>query len=74
MTIAIEFLENKVVKIEILIKNIGTGGTPAIAKIETRANTLIELTVVIACNELKNTTFLRLKFNRIKTKFKKEIR
>ena len=69
-----EFFEKRVVNIEILIKNMGTGGTPAIAKIEIKANTLIELTVVIACNELKNTTFLRLKFNKIKTKFKKEIR
>ena len=44
------------------------------AKIEIKESTLIELIVVIAWSELKNTIFLRLKFKTIKTKFKKEIR
>lgn len=54
------------------MKNIGTGGTPAIAKIETRAITLKDGRLVNDCNEFKNTIPFKLKFNITKTKFKKD--
>lgn len=53
ITIVIEFLANNVVNIEILIKNIGTGGTPAILKIAKRDSTFKEFVLVITCKAFK---------------------
>lgn len=72
VTIAREFFAKRVVKIEILIKNIGTGGTPAMAKIDTRANTRKVGKLVSDWREVKKTIPFKLKFNIIRTKFKKE--
>jgi hypothetical protein len=49
----LEFLENKVVIIDIFIKNIGAGGTPAIPNIESKDSTFKEFILVIACKEFK---------------------
>jgi hypothetical protein len=56
------------------MKNIGAGGTPAIDKIATKDNTFKEAMLVIDCKELKKIKFFKLKLNKIKAKFKKEIK
>ena len=68
------FLANIVVKIDILIKNIGTGGTPASESTTTSVSNLTDLSDVNVCRELKKTTLLKLKFSNSKEKFKKESR
>jgi hypothetical protein len=42
-----------VVIIDIFIKNIGAGGTPAIPNIESKDSTFKEFILVIACKEFK---------------------
>lgn len=72
ITIAREFFANNVVKIEILIKNIGTGGTPAIAKIETKETTRKVGKLVKDWSEFKKTILFRLKFSITRTRFKND--